>query len=274
MLSRAFPSRVHPVHARRLWLGLLVAALLWLLTPPGLASAHAHLVRADPAPDSVIAHAPSVASFTFDEPLNPALTRIHISDASGRSVTTDTGHLAAGHDGAVWQLTLPHLTSGTYSVFWTSESATDGHVMSSFYTFRVAPTGGADGAAPVTLGESRADLLRSLDAATVAAPYRWTFGDGTTALGHVVTHRYTRPGLYLVGVAGFNGQTRQWFPFDKALLRVVPPGQVIQSNLGYYGLRALDIAMSALMWIVDGGLVLLIVGVIISRQTTSAPRES
>jgi len=150
MLSRAFPSRVHPVHARRLWLGLLVAALLWLLTPPGLASAHAHLVRADPAPDSVIAHAPSVASFTFDEPLNPALTRIHISDASGRSVTTDTGHLAAGHDGAVWQLTLPHLTSGTYSVFWTSESATDGHVMSSFYTFRVAPTGGADGAAAVT----------------------------------------------------------------------------------------------------------------------------
>jgi len=189
-------------------------------------------------------------------------------------LTSDMGHLAAGHDGAVWQLTLPHLTSGTYSVFWTSESATDGHVMSSFYTFRVAPTGGADGAAPVTLGESRADLLRSLDAATVAAPYRWTFGDGTTALGHVVTHRYTRPGLYLVGVAGFNGQTRQWFPFDKALLRVVPPGQVIQSNLGYYGLRALDIAMSALMWIVDGGLVLLIVGVIISRQTTSAPRES
>ncbi len=129
-------------------------------------------------------------------------------------------------------------------------------------------------AAPVTLGESRADLLRSLDAATVAAPYRWTFGDGTTALGHVVTHRYTRPGLYVVGVAGFNGQTRRWFPFDKALLRVVPPGQVLQSNLGYYGLRALDITMSALGWIVDGGLVLLILGVIISRrrtrQTTSA----
>jgi len=150
MLSRAFPPRVHPLRARRVLLGALVAALLWLLAPPGLASAHAHLVQADPAPDSVIAHAPSVALFTFDEPLNPALTRVHITDAAGRPVTTDTGHLAAGHDGELWQLTLPLLASGTYSVFWTSESATDGHVISSFYTFRVAPTGGASGSAAVT----------------------------------------------------------------------------------------------------------------------------
>ncbi len=150
MLSRAFPARIHPLRGRRLRLGALVAALLWLLAPPGLASAHAHLVQADPAPDSVIAHTPSVALFTFDEPLNPALTRVHITDTAGRPVTADTGRLAAGHDGELWQLALPRLASGTYSVFWTSESATDGHVMSSFYTFRVAPTGGADAAAAVT----------------------------------------------------------------------------------------------------------------------------
>ncbi len=150
MLSRAFPARAHPLRTRRLWLGAFVAALLWLLAPPGLASAHAHLVQADPAPDSVIARAPSVALFTFDEPLNPALTRVHITDAAGRPVTTDTGHLAAGHDGELWRLALPRLASGTYSVFWTSESATDGHVISSFYTFRVTPSGGANAAAAVT----------------------------------------------------------------------------------------------------------------------------
>ncbi len=150
MLSRACPARIHPLRARRALLGALVAALLWLFAPPGLASAHAHLVRADPAPDSVIARAPSVALFTFDEPLNPALTRVHISDASGRPVTSDTGHLAAGHDSELWQLALPRLASGTYSVIWTSESATDGHVISSFYTFRVAPNSGANGTAAVT----------------------------------------------------------------------------------------------------------------------------
>ena len=122
-------------------------------------------------------------------------------------------------------------------------------------------------AAPVKLDESRADLLRSLDSATVAAPYRWTFGDGTgAALGHVVTHRYAHPGLYLIGVEGFDGQTRRWFPFDKALLRVVPPGQVVQSNLGYYGLRALDVVMSGLGWVVDAALILLLGAALLVRR--------
>src|SRR5919204_749659 len=136
------------VYRRALAAGLLAGAL-WLLVP-GVASAHAHLVQADPAPDSVIAHAPTVASFLFDEPLNPALTRVRITDAAGHQVTTDTGHLARGHHGELWELWLPWLPAGTYSVFWTSESATDGHVMSSFYTFRIAPSGGAARAGAVT----------------------------------------------------------------------------------------------------------------------------
>ncbi len=121
-------------------------------------------------------------------------------------------------------------------------------------------------AAPVRLDESRVDLLRSLASATVAAPYRWTFGDGTAALGHAVTHLYARPGLYLIGVEGFDGQTRRWFTFDKALLRVVPPGQMLQSNLGYYGLRALDIGMSSLGWVVDAALILLIGAAVRGRR--------
>src|SRR5919199_4520032 len=142
MRAPGVPHRRARQAHRPVLLGLLRAAALWLLIP-GVASAHAHLVQADPAPDSVIAHAPTVASFLFDEPLNPALTRVRITDAAGRQVTTDTGHLAPGHHGELWELWLPWLPAGTYSVFWTSESATDGHVMSSFYTFRIAPSGGA-----------------------------------------------------------------------------------------------------------------------------------
>jgi len=149
MLSRLSPAPVPwshaPRRARRLGLGMLAAIVLWLLAP-AVASAHAHLTWADPAPGSVIARAPSVALFTFDEPLNPALTSVHIADAGGRAVATGRGSLAPGHDGELWRVPLPRLGAGTYSVFWTSESATDGHVMSSFYTFRVATTGGAGGA--------------------------------------------------------------------------------------------------------------------------------
>ena len=115
----------------------LLALLLTLLTFPTIASAHAHLVDANPAPNSVIAHAPTTASFLFDEPLNPTLTRVRVTDAGGRPVTTHPGFLASGHGGELWRLPLPPLRSGVYSVFWTSESATDGHIMRSFYTFRV-----------------------------------------------------------------------------------------------------------------------------------------
>src|SRR5579884_2778455 len=86
---------------RPIAIGLLFATVLWLLMP-GTASAHAHLVQADPAPDSVVAHVPLVATFLFDEPLNPALTRVRIIDAAGHPVTTNTGRLAPGHNGELW----------------------------------------------------------------------------------------------------------------------------------------------------------------------------
>lgn len=147
----------HPVVAslthRRRWhligWAILSALLLWLCLP-GVASAHAHLVQADPAPGAVISRAPAVATFIFDEPLNAALTRVRITDASGHPVTTDPGHLGSGHGGELWQLPLPKLRPGTYSVYWTSESAIDGHVMSSFYTFQVAASGGASGLGAVS----------------------------------------------------------------------------------------------------------------------------
>jgi len=158
MLSRLFSPPVPltgasrsraPRRARRLGFSMLAAVALWLLAP-AVASAHAHLTRADPAPGSVIARAPSVALFTFDEPLNPALTSVRIADAAGHTVATGRGSLAPGHDGELWQVPLSQLGAGTYSVFWTSKSATDGHVMSSFYTFRVAPNGSAGGVGAVT----------------------------------------------------------------------------------------------------------------------------
>jgi copper transport protein len=162
-------------------IAIALAALLWWLFP-GIASAHAHLTQADPSPDSVLARAPSVASFVFDEPLNPALTRVAVLDAAGRAVTARHGYLAAGHDGELWQLPLPRLAPGTYSVLWTSESATDGHVMSSFYTFRVATAGASDrlaavsGSAAGAMGGASAggDTLFAIgNGAAVVALFAW-----------------------------------------------------------------------------------------------------
>lgn len=130
---------------------------------------------------------------------------------------------------------------------------------------------------PIHIGESRADLLLSLDSATVAAPYRWTFGDHASTNGHVVFHAYRRPGTYQIVVEGYNSLTAHWFTFDKALVHVVRPDQVASANLGFTLNQIGDIVMSSLVWIADGVIIALIVFTLVvrrrrRRRTTSAMR--
>jgi hypothetical protein len=77
----------------------------------------------------------------------------------------------------------------------------------------------------IRFSERRADLARSLPPATLAAPYRWAFGDGFTALGHEATHQYARAGRFRLVVYGYydgpTRETRGWFLFDSALVTVV-----------------------------------------------------
>lgn len=128
-------------------------------------------------------------------------------------------------------------------------------------------------AAPVHLSELRSDLVRSLSPAMLAAPYRWEFGDGASVLGHAVAHRYARAGLYRLLVYGYSKATRSWSLFDTALVRIVAPDEVLWANLGYYALRALDIVMSGLMWLIDAVLVALVLYVVVHqrRRRKAAP---
>lgn len=119
--------------------------------------------------------------------------------------------------------------------------------------------------ASVSFSEARRELTRSLSAATIAAPYRWAFGDGATARGHNVAHRYQRAGVYRLVVYGYSATLRSWFPFDNALVHIVPPGQLWQANLGYYALRALDAIVSGLVWLIDAALVLFVAYVVLHR---------
>ena len=107
---------------------------------------------------------------------------------------------------------------------------------------------------PVRLREAPADLARTLPATVQAAPFRWDFGDGTTALGHEAIHRYARPGRYHLLVYGYYGRERRWLVFDSAMVRVVPASQLLQANLWYEALRTI-IAISGITWPIDAALV-------------------
>src|SRR5260370_39899004 len=108
--------------ARRCLLAFFAACLLALLAWPGSALAHAHLVRADLAPDSDLRVPAGTVRFWFDESVNPGLSKILIRNAQGVQVNTDTGHLNPA-DSEELDVQVPALAAGQYTVFWTSDSS-------------------------------------------------------------------------------------------------------------------------------------------------------
>jgi hypothetical protein len=72
----------------------------------------------------------------------------------------------------------------------------------------------------VRLSEDRDKLKNVLAPAELHSPWRWTFGDGTSTIGAVGSHRYSRPGTYRVMVAAYFAAYRAWVPFDSAMLTI------------------------------------------------------
>ena len=112
------------------------AAIALGLATPGPAAAHAGLLLAFPGPGLGLAQAPAAVVIKFSEPLNVALSRIAVLDASG----TDVGRgptLAVVGDPNALRRPLGLLPVGPYRVRWTSVSAVDGHTRAGSYSFAV-----------------------------------------------------------------------------------------------------------------------------------------
>lgn len=75
---------------------------------------------------------------------------------------------------------------------------------------------------PLTLAENRTNVAQSLPPAAFKYPWRWTFGDGTTARGLNARHVYRRPGTYILSVEAYfvAGAQRQWYSFDRVTIRM------------------------------------------------------
>ncbi len=72
----------------------------------------------------------------------------------------------------------------------------------------------------ITLREDRATLKGLMLPEAFSRPWRWTFGDGHSALGTTVAHHYTRPGLYRIIVYAYFPSYKQWLNFDTVSLTV------------------------------------------------------
>lgn len=114
----------------RLALSILLAG-----TVSAAAQAHAKLEGADPVPNSVLAKPPGAIQLKFNESLEPAFSKITITDAANRSVQLPA--VTVGMPGRK-QMTvaLPPLGAGVYHVQWTTMTR-DGHKAKGEFNFTV-----------------------------------------------------------------------------------------------------------------------------------------
>ncbi|MFD8863220.1 copper resistance protein CopC [Streptomyces sp. NPDC059590] len=114
--------------------GLLICAAPVAVATAPPAAAHTGLTGSAPDDGATVATSPARVSLSFNDPMDARYSRVAVTGASGRSVTTGAPKV----DGrTVSQALTAELPAGRYTVGYRVISA-DGHPVSGSYTFTVA----------------------------------------------------------------------------------------------------------------------------------------
>jgi len=119
-------------------LGLVAIAAGSVMPSP--VGAHAMLVDADPAPNSVVPASPPNLVLFFSEAVDPASVSLRILDSQQQPVA-GVGTPRLDSSQRVLTASLPALQPDTYAVDFRVVSAVDGHPTASLFAFLVDPTG-------------------------------------------------------------------------------------------------------------------------------------
>ena len=134
-------------------LAAMLAVGIWLSLAATAAFAHASLESSDPSNGELLETAPDHISMTFTEPPDLSLTTIGVLDDTGTPVPTGPPELVPGSDREL-RVRLDPVPDGVYTVTWRTVSATDGHVTSNAFSFRVGVSPGAIKHVAGTRGET------------------------------------------------------------------------------------------------------------------------
>ncbi len=111
---------------------LIVLASLAMVRP---ASAHAYLIRSDPAANSILDSAPSTMHLWFSENVSVAFSGARLLDTSGQATDLEIHMDPADRTALV--VDLPALDEGVYSLRWSVHSETDGHITQGLVIFGI-----------------------------------------------------------------------------------------------------------------------------------------
>jgi copper transport protein len=124
--------------------GRIVSALSVVavgLVLPGLASAHAYLIKTVPAASGVLDVPPSNVQLTYDEAVEPRFAIVSVTDAAGRQETTGPVNRSPANPDTLVAPLRPHLPEGWYLIYWRAISV-DGHPVQGAFTYAVGPNPG------------------------------------------------------------------------------------------------------------------------------------
>ncbi len=113
-----------------------VAAIFLLTATTRLVTAHASLLKSDPAPNSVVATAPKQVTLWFDEPVDAGFSSVQVLDQN-RTRVDDALVSVPLDDQKQLRVPLKAMADGTYTVVWKALSAADGHVTRGIFAFSV-----------------------------------------------------------------------------------------------------------------------------------------
>ena len=120
---------------------IAAAAIVVILVLPSAASAHAYLIRTEPAASGVLDSPPSTVQLTYDEAVEPRFAIISVTDAAGHEVTTGAVRRSPANPDTLVVPLRPHLPEGWYLIYWRAISV-DGHPVQGAFTYAVGPNPG------------------------------------------------------------------------------------------------------------------------------------
>ncbi|HEX5166398.1 MAG TPA: copper resistance protein CopC, partial [Thermomicrobiales bacterium] len=138
---------------------MLVWAGLWLVSLAGAptVSAHATLLRSDPAAAASFTSGPDVISLWFSEDVEVEYSRIEIVRRDGsRVLAGDLDRLPESPKTALRLTLADPLPDGSYTVVWSTLSSVDSHVSEGYFSFTV-------GDAILPSATEEADLARTAE---------------------------------------------------------------------------------------------------------------
>jgi copper transport protein len=149
MMQRCNDQRTIRRASGRMLLVACLGGVLLVLAMPLVASAHAILLRSDPAKDAALRSAPREVRMWFSEDLNPVISTAAVLNAQSLRIDHRDARVSPD-DSREMDLSLPpDLPPGPYLVLWRTGSADDGHTLRGSFLFTIA---NPDGLVPASQG--------------------------------------------------------------------------------------------------------------------------